>query len=487
MMDLPPDLPPGYVLTFAEEFDAFDWSADGHARWKTKFYFDGRTLSRNGELGFYSDATVGPDPFRLENGALVITAKPAAGLPRDLPYSTGLITTEMSFSQTYGYFEMRAQLPEGKGMWPCFWLLPTHKRWPPEIDVFEVHGDKPHRIHVNAIGVKKSANPGTKWIDVTGDVTDGYHTYGAHWTPTVVSYYFDGRKIAELPTPETMHTPMYLLASLAVGGNWPGKPDASTPFPAEMRIDHIRAYAQRPNAPAGAMAAAAPREAAPRTPTPAASPRAEPAQPPQPWTTRIPDDVADGTAGDDYLGSRHRDTRPRAGHAGNDTYKVTDFRQSVVEQPGEGIDTLELWAHTTLPPNVENAVVRARYGVQVVGNGLSNTLRGGPGDDLLDGRGGDDVLTGGPGRDVFWIRAGRGRDTVTDFKPGAEPDSDVLELAGYGLSDLAAVKAAMRQRGPDVVLTFDNGETLTLQGTDATKIVPENVRIVPVTPAVAAR
>src|SRR5258708_18716296 len=66
-------------------------------------------------------------------------------------YASGVITTYQKFSQLYGYFEIRARLPKGKGLWPAFWMLDNQTVWPPEIDAFEVLGDAPSNPHIGAI------------------------------------------------------------------------------------------------------------------------------------------------------------------------------------------------------------------------------------------------------------------------------------------------------------------------------------------------
>src|SRR5579871_6822795 len=96
----------------------------------TTYPYDGesaRTLPGNKEAEYYSDPSVGENPFSLSGGVLHIAAKPAAAgsNPYGLPYDSGLITTYKSFSQLYGYFEVRAELPAGTGLWPAFWLLPS--------------------------------------------------------------------------------------------------------------------------------------------------------------------------------------------------------------------------------------------------------------------------------------------------------------------------------------------------------------------------
>jgi beta-glucanase (GH16 family) len=75
------------------------------------------------------------------------------------------------------------------------------------------------------------------------DLSQGFHDYGMLWGRSTIIWYFDGAEVARAATPADLHQPMYLLINLAVGGTWPGYPDASTRFPAEFKVDHVRAYA----------------------------------------------------------------------------------------------------------------------------------------------------------------------------------------------------------------------------------------------------
>lgn len=252
------------TLTFAEEFDRFDRRADwgGRGVWNTTFgpgrAVDTRTLPNNAEKQLYMDADfagsaaapLGVDPFSVKDGVLTITARTAPpGVKSAIGgfgYTSGLINTRDTFSQKYGYFEMRAALPAGKGLWPAFWLLPQGGGWPPELDVVEVLGSKPREVHA-ATHSKATGKHVSQFSTYRGiDSSSGFHTYGALWGPNEIVWYVDGREVFRAPTPADMHRPMYLLANLAVGGKWPGDPDATTRFPAEMRIDYIRAYQLKP-------------------------------------------------------------------------------------------------------------------------------------------------------------------------------------------------------------------------------------------------
>jgi beta-glucanase (GH16 family) len=463
----------GYKLTFDDEFNAFSWRGDG-GTWKTSFYFGGRNLPSNGELEYYSDRSVGVDPFSIVNGALRIEAKP--GNQGGLPYTSGLITTEGVFAQTYGYFEMRAKLPAGQGLWPAFWMLPADKSWPPEIDPLEAFGQTPTQVHFGAISGDGAQSFGD-WVNVGVDITTSYHTYAVEWTPTTLSYYFDGQLIGQGATPSDMHKPMYMLSNLAVGGNWPGAPNGATPFPAHMYIDYIRAYSLDPNA----VAVAPQPESRPDMPqaTAPAAPRTGPVSETRATTNSIPLGQTTGTAANDYFDTRYGDTMTRAGGVGDDTYVLTDNRMFIQENPGAGVDTVNAWLEYTLPANVENIRNVASWGLSLRGNALSNILTGNQHDDTLDGGAGDDLMFGGggAGKNVFVIRAGQGYDTIGDFRPGTGV-LDVVRLDGYGLADFGAIRARLQAIGADAVLTLDNGETLTFRNLRPDQLSSDDFQVV---------
>ena len=191
-------------------------------------------------------APLGYDPFRVHDGSLDIAAVPLSAdlLGRvDRPYLSGLVSTEWSFKQRYGYFEIRAQLPPGRGLWSAFWMVADTSAEHIEIDVLEAIGEGDriyHSVHVSpprGKGTHLARHPGF-------DYSDGMHTYGVAWTEADIVFFVDGIESARVDgAPLRNAPPMYLLANLAVGGTWPGTPPASTQFPAIMRVDYIRAYA----------------------------------------------------------------------------------------------------------------------------------------------------------------------------------------------------------------------------------------------------
>ena len=239
----------GMRLVFEEAFNRLDLRTPTHpdGRWDTKYHFGGRTLPTNGELELYVDPDfldLGLNPFSAGPGPLSITAdRSPDGLLGRLgghPYISGLLTSEHSFAQTYGYFEIRARLPAGRGLWPAFWLLPVSREWPPEIDVFEVLGDNPRRLYMTVHSTKAKTAGFESTVE---DTSAEFHDYGVLWSRQTIAWYFDGRRMAAAPTPADLHQPMYLLINLAVGGRWPGAPDGATRFPATMQVAHVRAYA----------------------------------------------------------------------------------------------------------------------------------------------------------------------------------------------------------------------------------------------------
>ncbi|QUD87523.1 tandem-95 repeat protein [Phenylobacterium montanum] len=253
----------GATPSFDEEFNSLSLysPSTGSGIWKTNFNsgsqsgvnsWTSRTLQPNAEQEIYVDPSwggsgttpLGLNPFSINNGVLTITASvtPAADLSlvHNYPYISGLLTTQKSFAQTYGYFEIRAQLPAGQGVWPAFWLLPADNTYPPELDVMEQIGgatiyETAH--YLNSSGTTVAA----EFTSYLPSDTTGFHTYGVLWTPTVLAWYTDGLEVATTPTPSTMNKPMFMLVNLAIGGTWPGSPPASFTS-AQYQIDYVKAY-----------------------------------------------------------------------------------------------------------------------------------------------------------------------------------------------------------------------------------------------------
>lgn len=269
-------------ITFSDEFDSFSRYVDkignttceagGNGTWQTVYHFCSRTNPGNNEAEVYTDqtfldylnknsisTTTARNPLTINNGILTIEATQSdnvilSAVGRWAKYTSGMITTQFSFSQTYGYFEIRAMLPSGRGLWPAFWLLPVDETWPPEVDAMEFFGDTSNdgqggatKIHYASHTVPGQADKSCRgWYDVGIDISKAFHIYGVNVEPDGITYYFDGKSYATCVANPDTNKPFYMLVDLAVGGqgSWPGVPDASTKFPAYMYVDYIRAYSK---------------------------------------------------------------------------------------------------------------------------------------------------------------------------------------------------------------------------------------------------
>ncbi len=163
--------------------------------------------------------------------------------PRD--YISGTITS-FPYAQLYGVFAISAKLPKGKGLWPAFWLLPSDKSWPPELDIMEVIGREPNTLYTTLhVANGRAYALGTK---TQTDLSAGFHEYAVDWGPDKIDWYFDRKLVFSQPTPSELRKPCYVLANLSVGraNSWGGEPDGATHFPATMQIAYIRVW-QRPS------------------------------------------------------------------------------------------------------------------------------------------------------------------------------------------------------------------------------------------------
>ena len=244
--------PQGYNLVFNEDFNGF--SLD-RSKWNTQYRW-GPDLIINSESQYYVDALNQPDfghsPYEFNGEHLTISAIPTPGHLRDRArqqnYLSGNLTTHNKFNMRYGYIEMRAQLPRGRGLWPAFWLLHSadfNKR--PEIDIVEMLGHQPdlayHTYHYFENNSNLRSTPSFQAFGP--DYSAGFHTYAVQWEPGRIIWFIDGVERNRYESGNVSNEDMYILVNLAVGGWWAGEPDGSTPFPARFSIDYIRAY-QKP-------------------------------------------------------------------------------------------------------------------------------------------------------------------------------------------------------------------------------------------------
>lgn len=255
-----------YRESFADDFDDDDlgrFNEDGRPgrgqapAWRSRMRHPRKDVV-NQEKQIYVDPAyaglggeaLGLQPFSLADGVLRVTARPVPSPEvrealHGMHFTSGCISSEFGHAQRYGYFEMRARLPRGRGFWPAFWLLPVRAAWPPEIDIMEANGARPGALHFSVRDPHDTTGRGSGWRQLPPGA-GGWQVFGCEWTAERVRFVVDGRLAWEVRG-HGVHEPMYMIANLALGShdaNWIPDPDASTPFPSSLEIDYIRAFAR---------------------------------------------------------------------------------------------------------------------------------------------------------------------------------------------------------------------------------------------------
>ena len=245
-----------WVLTWSEEFNGPNGSAPDPKKWVVE---SGGNGWGNHELESYTPRSKN---VREENGNLVIDAIKEKfvgtdGVQRE--YTSARLKTEGHFSQRYGRFEARIQIPSGQGAWPAFWMLGddfSSKGWPGcgEIDIMESAGADSGKIQGSLHGPGYSGKkPLTAAYQLPrGRFSDSFHVFAVEWEPEVVRFYVDNELYARR-TPNDLQPgkpwvfdhPFFVLLNLAVGGDFPGRPGESTVFPQRMQVDYVRVYARK--------------------------------------------------------------------------------------------------------------------------------------------------------------------------------------------------------------------------------------------------
>ncbi len=165
-----------------------------------------------------------PSQVRVENGMLALVAQRTPtggsdvnGKPKMYTCRSGMVTTYPSVHFEYGFVQVVARLPFGKGLWPAIWLIPSDGSWPPEIDIVE-HWDT-QTVSKATLHTKQGAQQ--RGIVSFPDADQGWHTYSLYWTQSRISVYYDG-KMALTTTTGIPRQAMYLLLDLADENNTPG-------------------------------------------------------------------------------------------------------------------------------------------------------------------------------------------------------------------------------------------------------------------------
>ena len=203
----------------------------------------------NNELQYYQSENV-----TVSGGMLKIEARQQR--VRNKQYTSGRIRSLSKGEWTFGRFEARIRLTQGQGIWPAFWMLPTDEvygGWPQsgEIDVMENVGHEPDVVHGTIhFGDPWPANQnsGASFRLHEGIFADGFHEFAIEKEAGVIRWFVDGVLYSSKTTADTdpflwpFDERFHFLLNVAVGGNWPGNPDATTVFPQVLQVDYVRVY-----------------------------------------------------------------------------------------------------------------------------------------------------------------------------------------------------------------------------------------------------
>ncbi len=238
---------PGYTAVWSDEFsgnsvDLSAWNQEtgnGVGGWG------------NNELQFYTNST--KNCF-VSNGNLIIEARKEVVAPFN--YTSARMTTQNKKNFKFGRIDIRAKLPVSKGLWPALWMLGeniTSVGWPScgEIDIMELVGTNPSRVHGTMHWKPLSGtniNKGGSYDLAGADFSQQFHVFSIVWTQNMIKWYVDDN-LFFTGTSADMNGANYpfnanhfLIFNVAVGGNWPGPPDANTTFPQRMFVDYVRVF-----------------------------------------------------------------------------------------------------------------------------------------------------------------------------------------------------------------------------------------------------
>ena len=234
---------PGYTLAWSDEFNGTSLSSD--------WTFDIGTGSSgwgNNELQYYTDQNV-----TVAGGFLEIKAKSETFNFQE--YTSTRIKTQGINSWKYGRIDIRAALPHGKGIWPALWMLGDNISsvgWPScgEIDIVELIGGEgfnDRTIHGTAHWNQSGHSQyGNSYSLPSGKFADEFHVFSIIWDATSIKWLVDDVQYNQLDiTPAELtefQNNFFLIFNVAVGGNWPGSPDATTVFPQSMYVDYVRVF-----------------------------------------------------------------------------------------------------------------------------------------------------------------------------------------------------------------------------------------------------
>src|SRR5262245_16446677 len=225
------DAPGGWELVWSDEFDGDSLDL---SKWEFEVNAHG---GGNRELQYYVRNNT-----RVHDGFLTIEARQEhyTGPEGTREYTLSRIRTRRRGDWVQGRFDCRAKLPQGKGLWPAIWMLPTDNRyggWPQsgEIDIMELLGHEPRKIYGTLHYTARSGRHASSGGDFTlpdGSFADGFHVFRLDWELTAIRWFVDDKLYHSTTNwssgtnafPAPFEQRFHLLLNVAVGGNWPGNP-----------------------------------------------------------------------------------------------------------------------------------------------------------------------------------------------------------------------------------------------------------------------
>lgn len=237
---------PGYTLAWNDEFsgttlDLNNWNQElgNNNGWG------------NNELEYYTNS---PKNTFVSNGNLIIEARKES--ISGFNYSSGRMTTQNKKTFTFGRIDMRAKLPKGRGVWPALWMLGnniTSVGWPAsgEIDIMEYLGHEVNKSYGTLHYGSSTATHGSKgnfYVLNSSTFYDQFHVFSMEWKQDQIKLFVDDNLFLQInksdlgSAPYPFNAPFFFIFNVAVGGNWPGAPDANTVFPQRMFVDYVRVF-----------------------------------------------------------------------------------------------------------------------------------------------------------------------------------------------------------------------------------------------------
>ncbi len=235
---------PGLSLKWSDEFDQASLDLTS---WS---YETGNSGWGNNELENYTNSDKNS---YLTKGYLVLEARQEAAGNNN--YTSARLITKGKREFKYGRMDIRAKLPKGKGIWPAIWMLGSNistTAWPAcgEIDIMELLGHEPNKMYGTmhwGVANGPSSQSGGNYILPGEDFSQKFHVFSIVWDTDKIEWYVDNQKFftgnrSSVTGNNPFDDSFFFILNLAVGGNWPGNPDATTVFPQRMLVDYVRVY-----------------------------------------------------------------------------------------------------------------------------------------------------------------------------------------------------------------------------------------------------